>query len=187
MPPDAANGTTALLVIDLLDTFRHPGGDALLAGLRARIGGVTAALEAARVRGWPVVYVNDDRGAWDGDAPALVREAVERGRGGDLVACIAPRPGDRFLMKPGYSGFDHTPLAPLLEELGVTRVVLMGAATEMCVRDTAIDATRRGLEVAVVAGACVSQDEDDERLALRSMERLIGARVVERVEDLAAA
>jgi len=176
---------TALLVIDLIDTFDHPSGDELLEGVRRRIDGITGAISFARERGWPVVYVNDDRGAWDGDAPALVREAVERGRGGDLVARLAPVPGDRFVMKPGYSGFDHTPLAPLLEQLGVTRVVLTGAATEMCVRDTAIDATRRGLEVAVVASACVGTDADDERLALRAMERLIRARVVERVADLA--
>ena len=176
----------ALLVIDLIDTFRHPGGDALLRSFGERIDAIAATIAGARARGWPVVYVNDNRGAWDGDAPALVREAVAAQPAGPLVARIAPCPGDRFVVKPGYSGFDHTPLGPLLRELEVTRVVLAGAATEMCVRDTAIDATRRGFEVVVDAGACITVDPDAERLALAAMERLIKARVVRGLEAVAA-
>lgn len=174
----------ALLVIDLVDTFRHPGGDRLLVTFRDRIDGIRHTVDGARRRGWPLVYVNDNRGAWDGDAPGLVSEAVQDGRAGELVARIAPRPGDSFVVKPGYSGFDHTPLAPLLRDLGVDRVVLIGAATEMCVRDTAIDAGREGFDVAVVSSACVCQDPADEHLALETMRRLIKAEVVERLEDL---
>jgi nicotinamidase-related amidase len=175
---------TALLVIDVIDTFRHEGGERLLTSLRARIDGLERTIDGARERGWPVVYVNDNRGAWDGDAPALIREAVEEGLGGPLVARLAPRPGDRFVVKPAYSGFEATPLRVVLDALGARRVALMGAATEMCVRDTAIDATRHGLETAVVAEGCITQDPELERLALEAMARLVGARVVREVAEL---
>lgn len=175
---------SALVVIDVIDTFRHPGGDELLACLERRADRLEAAIRDARARDMPVIYVNDNRGRWDGDAPALVREAVREGRAGSIVARIAPAEGDRFVLKPSYSGFEHTPLAPLLRSLDVERVVLMGAATEMCVRDTAIDATRQGFSTAVLRDACLTTDPELERIALESLARLVDADVV---EGLAAA
>lgn len=55
--------------------------------------------------------------------------------------------------KDAYSGFDGTDLAKLLHERGVKRVVVCGLATEYCVRATALDALKEGLEVIVVQDA----------------------------------
>lgn len=184
---DEAPARAALLVVDVLNTFRHADGERLLASLEERVDGLERALGDARARALPVIYLNDNWGRWDGDAPALVRDAVERGLGGPLVARLAPRSGDRFVLKPGYSGFDHTPLGPLLESLAVERVAIMGAATEMCVRDTAIDASRAGLATAVVRDACVTTDSALERLALESLERLAGVRLAEGLAEALAA
>lgn len=112
-----------------LQRFDHEDGDALLASVRDRLPGLRAALDRARAAGTPVVYVNDLDGHWDSDAPALVREALE-GPGGDALAELAPREGDRVLLKPPSSIFDHTPLDILLRELEVERLLLAGAATE---------------------------------------------------------
>jgi nicotinamidase-related amidase len=90
----------ALLLVDVVNDFRHEDGERLLASFRERHGGLAAALDAARAANVPVVYANDNHGIWDGDAPGLVRRAVEEGLGGDLVAAIAPREGDRFVVKP---------------------------------------------------------------------------------------
>jgi nicotinamidase-related amidase len=185
--PDDAPVPAALLVVDVLNTFRHEDGDRLLASLEERAPGLERAIADARARGLPVIYVNDNWGRWDGDAPALVRDAVEHGLGGPLVARLAPQPGDRFVVKPGYSGFDHTPLGPLLDSLGVAHVAIIGAATEMCVRDTAIDASRRGLGTAVLRDGCVTTDPSLERLALESLERLARVRVVDGLAEALAA
>jgi nicotinamidase-related amidase len=83
-----------------------------------------AALEDARARELPVVYANDNRGVWDGDAARLVRQATEEGIGGELVAAIAPQGGDRFVVKPRYSAFDHTPLELILHDLEIERILL---------------------------------------------------------------
>ena len=91
------------------------------------------------------------------------------------VKAIAPRDGDRFVVKPRYSAFDHTPLELLLRELGVERVLLAGTATEMCVIQTAIDAREEGFKVTILAEACASADEQMERLALEYAERIVGA------------
>ncbi len=132
------------------------------------------ALEDARSGGDPVVYANDSYGVWDGDAPRLVREAVG-GKGAALVAPVAPREGDRFVVKPRYSAFDHTPLEIILRELEVERILLAGAATEMCVIQTAIDAKEEGFKVTILADACATADEGIEQLAFEYAEKVVGA------------
>lgn len=166
----------ALLVIDVLDTFDHDDAEALLASFRARGEGMAGAIEAARQAGLPVIYVNDDRDRWDGDAPALAREAAD-GPGGDVLRKLLPRPGDHVLLKHRYSAFDHTALDLLLESKGTERVVVVGAATEGCVVQTALDAREHGLKATIVAEACATADEELEETALRYARDVGGIRV----------
>lgn len=167
----------ALLLVDVISDFRHEDGEALLVSFRERHGGLVTALARARADGVPVVYANDNRGVWDGDVNRLVCDAVEHGRGGDLVRAIAPRAGDRFVIKPRYSAFDHTPLVLLLRELEVERVLLAGTATEMCVVQTAIDAREEGFKVSILVDACATTAPELERLALEYAETIVGARL----------
>ena len=164
----------ALLLVDVIQDFDHEDGDALLESFRARHAAIVAALEDARARGIPVIYANDNRGVWDGDVDGLVLEAVH-GPGGELIEPIAPRDGDRFVVKPRYSAFDHTPLDLILRELETERILLAGAATEMCVVQTAIDAKEEGLKVTILADACATTDERMERLAFEYAEKIVGA------------
>ena len=168
--------TRALLLVDVVQTFEHDDGDALLASFRARHGGFVRALRESRDAGVPVVYANDDFGRWSGDASQLVRSAVE-GKGGDLVRGLAPQEHDRFVLKPRYSAFKHSPLDLLLRELGIELILLAGTATEMCIVQTAIDARDLGYKVTVLADACASVDERLERLALEYLEAVVGVRV----------
>jgi len=47
----------------------------------------------------------------------------------------------------GYSGFERTELEKVLRSYGVQRLVVVGLATDYCVRATAVDALRLGFEV----------------------------------------
>jgi nicotinamidase-related amidase len=164
----------ALLVLDVINDFEHDDGDRLLASLRDRAPALEAALAHARRSELDVIYVNDAAGRWDGERSVHVARALD-GRGGDVVGRVAPEPGDRFLFKGTYSAFDRTPLARLLDELGVTRVVLAGAATEMCVAQTAITAREIGLQVTVLRDACAAVDPGNERIALAYLEHVTGS------------
>jgi nicotinamidase-related amidase len=166
----------ALLVVDVLNDFEHEDGDTLLDSFRERAPRMREALERARGAGVPVVYVNDDRAHWDGDGPRLVHEALA-GRGGDVIALLAPQEGDRMLLKHRYSAFDHTALDLLLPSLQVERLVLIGAATEGCVVQTAIDAREHGLKATILAGACATTDAALEETALRYAADVGGVRV----------
>jgi nicotinamidase-related amidase len=166
----------ALLVIDVLDTFEHDDAEALLASFRDRGAAMTRAIESAREAGVPVIYVNDDRDRWDSDAPALAREAAE-GPGGDVLRDLLPQTGDHVLLKHRYSAFDHTPLDLLLESKETERVVVVGAATEGCVVQTALDAREHGLKATILADACATTDEELEETALRYARDVGGIRI----------
>ena len=163
-------------MIDVFDEFDHESGPSLLASFRERGARMAAAIAAARDEGVPVVYVNDDRDRWDGDAPALARDAAD-GPGGDVIRPLLPRNGDHVLLKHRYSAFDHTALELLLEGRSVQRVLVIGAATEGCVVQTALDAREHGLKATILADACATTDAGLEELALRYAENVGGIRV----------
>jgi nicotinamidase-related amidase len=162
-----------LLIVDVLNDFEHEDGDKLLESFRQRQPALIEALSRARDDGVPIIYANDNYGVWDGDARAQV-ERARAGKGGDLIDDIAPREGDRFVVKPRYSAFDHTPLELILRELEIERILLAGTATEMCVTQTAILAREEGFKVTVLADACACIDERNERTALDYLERVVG-------------
>lgn len=168
----------ALLLVDVINDFRHEDGDALLRSFRERHARLAREIEEAR-GSIPVIYANDDWGRWDGNAPGLVESAVGEGPGGELVSAIRPREGDRVILKPRYSAFDSTPLEILLRELEVERILLAGMATERCVTQTAIGARELGYKVTVLAAACACVDERHEAVALAYLRDIVGAFVVE--------
>jgi nicotinamidase-related amidase len=87
------------------------------------------------------------------------------------------------LLKHRYSGFDHTALELLLEAESAERVLILGAATEGCVVQTALDAREHGLKATILADACATTDEELELTALRYAEDVGGIHV----EHVAAA
>jgi nicotinamidase-related amidase len=177
----------ALLAIDLINLFDHDDADALLNSFQQRLAEMEAALTGARNAAIPVVFANDTLGRWDGDAPGLVQHAIAEGRGGDLVSALAPTSDDRFVFKARYSAFDHTPLHLLLKELRVRRLLLLGAATEGCVVQTGIDGREHGYQVTILRGACATNNEELERIALAYAEQVGGIRIAEGLADALAA
>jgi nicotinamidase/pyrazinamidase len=121
---------------------------------------------------WPEHCVQYSWGAQLHPNLRVAGEVVRKGQGGE----------------DGYSGFTvrdpvtgeeaATPLEGLLWRRGVGRVVVVGLATDYCVKETALDAVRLGLDT-VVLGELVRavdlQPGDGER-ALEAI-RATGARV----------
>jgi nicotinamidase-related amidase len=178
---DAAESVTeALVVLDVITTFEHDDGDRLLESMRGSVPPLVRALARARGR-MAVIYVNDAAGRWDGDAPGHIERALA-GKGGDILRDVMPRSGDLVLFKPNYSAFDGTTLAHLLDESGVNRVVLAGAATEMCVAQTGIAARASGYQVTVLRDACATVDKENERISLAYLEHVTGS-VVRDADD----
>ncbi len=79
-------------------------------------------------------------------------------------------------------GTTPTGLSGLLRELGVSRVVLAGLATDFCVSFSALDARRLGFEVSVALDACRAIDLDGSLAAAREAWRAAGVEVLEAAE-----
>jgi nicotinamidase/pyrazinamidase len=73
----------------------------------------------------------------------------------------------------GYSGFEDTELGDLLRERGIDKVTIVGLALDVCVKNTALDATRMGFDTTVdTSGSrAVDVEPGDGERAVEEMRR----------------
>ncbi|MFB7861602.1 isochorismatase family cysteine hydrolase [Streptomyces sp. NPDC056069] len=174
---------TALIVIDMLNTYAHEDAEALVPSVREALPAITTLLENARASASPVVYVNDNFGEWRSHHGEILRAALA-GRHADLVEPVAPDDESLFVVKARHSIFFETPLAYLLNQLGTERLVLCGQVTEQCVLYSALDAHIRHFDVVVAQDAVAHIDAELAAAALRMMHTNMSA-VISPVNDIA--
>lgn len=167
---------TALLVIDMINTYDHKDADLLLPSARTVVPVVTDLLRRARDRSVPVIYVNDNFGEWRSHHGELLEEALN-GPHGSLVDPLKPDGDSLFVLKARHSVFFETPLEYLLRQQNIDQLVLTGQVTEQCVLYSALDAHIRHFEVIIPEDAVAHIHEDLAQAALQMMERNMGARV----------
>jgi len=179
---------TALIVVDMQNDFADPAGSLSVAGGDEILPAVNASISAARNAGALVVYTQDwhpastphfekDGGIWPVHCVAdtwgadfhpeldIEGDIVRKGTGGE----------------DGYSGFSvrdpqtgfqaATRLDGLLHDRNITTVVIVGLATDYCVKETALDGVRLGYQVTVLTDQVRAVDltEGDGEKALRAL------------------
>ncbi len=182
------DASTALVVVDVQNDFADPAGGLSVQGGEEVVPVVNEEVAAATAAGATVVYTQDWHpestphfakdggtwpvhclgGSWGAELHPALRvqgESVRKGVGGE----------------DGYSGFtvrdpvtgeeSPTPLADLLRSRGVERVVVIGIATDYCVKETALDAARLGFATTVLRDAvrAVDLEPGDGERALTEM------------------
>jgi nicotinamidase-related amidase len=167
---------TALVVIDMLNTYDFEDGDRLARSAASTIPNIRTLLDRAADEDVPVIYVNDNYGDWNSSADELVRHGLD-GRRPDLIEPIRPPEDASFVIKARHSIFFGTPLEYLLGERGIDRLVMAGQVTEQCILYSALDAYVRQLQVAVPADSVAHIHEDLAGAALKMMERNMSADV----------
>jgi nicotinamidase-related amidase len=148
--PNPAVAGTALLVIDIQNFYFEKGLVPLTgpveAADRARV-----ALVAARLRRVPVIHVRH--------VPKSV--AVVDGEPVDaqyrIRPEVAPLADEPVISKQFANSFRETPLLAELQKRGITRVVIAGMQTHMCVEAASRAATDLGFEVLVLHDACATR------------------------------
>lgn len=177
--PDVERGSsqTALLIIDMINGLDFPGADRLAPPALAAAERIDELRRDARNSGVPIIFVNDNYEQWHADHRQLVERC--RNRGDDarkLIERLHPGDGDLFIIKPQFSGFYATNLPVLLPRLGVSRLVLTGVATDICVLFTAADAHMRDYDLWVPCNAVASSADEHGRWALETMQKSMNAR-----------
>ena len=180
----------ALIVVDVQNDFTDPAGSLSVAGGDAIVPAVSREAQAANEAGAVVVATQDwhpestphfakDGGPWPVHCVAGTWGAELHP---DLVLPDeTPRIRKGANGEDGYSGFTMrdpvsgqtiaTELEALLRDAGVDRVVVVGLASDYCVKATALDAVRLGFatEVLTDAIAAVNVLPDDGERALIEM------------------
>jgi nicotinamidase/pyrazinamidase len=179
---------TALVVVDVQNDFADPAGSLSVPDGEAVVDVVNAEAAAAQAAGavvvatqdwhppdtphfakdggtWPVHCVHDTWGAELHPRLRVAGERIRKGTGGE----------------DGYSGFTvadpetgvtaPTGLADLLHDRHVEKVVVVGLATDYCVKATALDAVRLGFATTVLTDGVrpVEVEPGDGRRALDEM------------------
>jgi nicotinamidase-related amidase len=176
--------TTAVLVIDMLNTYDHPDAEALAASVADVLDSVTQLISTARERDdVELIYVNDNRGDFSAGRDELVQSAMH-GERPDLVEPIVPDADATFLTKVRHSAFYATPLDYLLGRLETERIVLAGQVTEQCILYSALDGYIRHLEVVVPPNAVAHIFPEMGEAALQMMQRNMGADLIPAEECL---
>jgi nicotinamidase/pyrazinamidase len=189
----AYDDRTALIVVDVQNDFADPRGSLYVAGGEEVVPVANREIDRALNEGAVVAYTQDwhppdtphfekDGGIWPVHCvggtwgaelhPGLSvdGEVIRKGTGGE----------------DGYSGFTvrdpqsgevkDTRLGGLLHARDVEKVVVLGIATDYCVKETALDAARKGFSTVVLTEgirAANIQVGDDER-ALEEIRRAGG-------------
>ncbi len=173
--------TKALIVIDMQNDFcpggalAVPEGDALVAGINARMGDFEAVV---LTQDWHPAGHASFASSHPGAKPMDVMEmpygpqvlwpdhCVQGSPGAQLHDDLNTERGDMILRKgynpalDSYSAFfenDHltpTGLHGYLQTRGITSITLVGLALDFCVNFSAVDAARLGYEVRVEAALC---------------------------------
>lgn len=179
---------TALLVVDLQNDFAHPSGSLSVKGGEDVVRKANEHIQAALRAGALVAYTQD----WHPESTPH----FEKDGGTWPVHCVADSWGadfhDELLVdgpvvkkgadgRDGYSGFSvrdpqsgetgETQLAAILRERGINKVYVCGLATDYCVVETALDATRLGYETSLLQDttAGVNLQEGDTERAIERM------------------
>jgi nicotinamidase/pyrazinamidase len=181
---------TALFVVDVQNDFADRSGSLFVRGAPEILPVVNGEIGRARSEGALVVYSQDwhpastphfqkDGGVWPVHCvadtwgadfhPGLEvldgAEVLRKGTAGEDGYSV-------FTVRDPQTGSEHaTALERILRDQAIERVVIVGLATDYCVKDTALDARRLGFVTTVRADAVAAVDlqPDDGERALEAM------------------
>ncbi|WP_419913820.1 cysteine hydrolase family protein [Hoeflea sp.] len=169
---------SALIVIDMQNSFLHPDGENYYPEAPAVVANVKRLIEAAAGSDVAIVHAADRHREEfeDFEQKRLPRHCVSGGFDAAYFDGFGPagRRHEIEIVKRRFSAFFATELALFLNEQAIERVVLCGVKTNCCVRATAQDAFANGFEVCVVSDATNSNREHLARASLEDIERYMG-------------
>lgn len=169
----------ALVVIDVQNGFVSKGGSYDLLGMdtsnyRQVIPRIKELIDLCRENSIPVFYTQAVRESSGIDLLTRTHKILPKSReerimkkpicvrgtwDADIVAEVAPRPGDHVVIKRRDSAFHDTEIKVWLSSLGIDTLIFSGIDTSICVETSLRDAFNLGYDVVLIADATISSNK----------------------------
>lgn len=163
------NTKTVLLVIDCQKYFFDPASPAYLPASKRILPRVNKLIALAKDQDWPVVFTIHGPSYSPGNLMLAKWHHLPKGRQCELWQDIHIPAQSKVLHKQHYSAFIGTRLEEFLKKRGISRLVLCGAMTHLCVDTTARHAFMLGFQPVLVRDACCSKSPALHRAALLAL------------------
>jgi len=160
---------TAMIVVDVQRDF-CAGGALAASNTPSLLAPLQDCIDSARRSGVTLIFTQDwhpaNHNSFQPNGGKWPVHCVAETPGAELMTPLSAAGGDIVIHKgtsidgEGYSAFDSTQLEARLRELKIGRVSVAGIATEYCVRATALDANRSGLETILLTDLIRAVDEN---------------------------
>lgn len=180
---------TALVAIDMQNTFCEPGSPAEVPLSRSIVPGINALTQRLREIGVPIFWVlhanthAEGRSDWELFFNHVVADQVRQ----RTIESLAPgrqtvwkeldtAPSDITLIKNRYSALipGSSTLERVLRNLGIDTVLIAGTKTNICCEATARDAMMMDFKVVMVSDCCAALSDDEHRSALENIIQQFG-------------
>jgi ureidoacrylate peracid hydrolase len=181
---------TALLVVDMQNTFCMPGAPGEVPLAREIVPSINRLAARLRTMGVPIVWVvhaNNTSGGrtdWEVFFNHVVRNADVRRR---MAESLSParqevwkdlerRPEDPIVVKNRYSALAHgaSTLERLLRNLGIDTVLVAGTKTNVCCDSTARDAMMLDFKSVLLSDCCAALSDDEHLASLETFIQQFG-------------
>jgi nicotinamidase-related amidase len=141
---------SALLLIDIQNDY-FPGGAMALAGAVEAGNRAKSLLAAFRAKSLPVIHIQHI--STRPDATFFLPGS----KGAEINDCVAPGDGETLFQKHFPNSFRDTPLLDHLRSRQITRLVIAGMMTHMCIDTTTRAAADLGFSCALAHDACATR------------------------------
>lgn len=182
---------TALVVIDMQNTFCAPEAPAEVPGARSIVGNINRLAEGLRVKGGRVIWCthantgsgleSDWRCFFDNfvadDVRARTIESLSPGGPGQQIwPDLDVRETDLKIFKNRYSALipGSSPLERILRSLGIDTVLIAGTKTNVCCESTARDAMMLDFNVVMMSDATAALSDEEHRATLETFIQQFG-------------
>lgn len=141
----------AIVVVDLQNEYLSTGKLPLI-GIELALANAARIISSARSKSELLIHVRHEFAM--PDAPVFVPGSD----GVQIIPAVAPIAGEPVILKNYPNSFRGTGLKQILDEHGITELVVIGAMSHMCVEATARAAADFGYPVSVVHDACATMN-----------------------------
>lgn len=181
---------TALVVIDMQNTFCQPGAPAEVPVSRTIVPAINRLAHGLRAFGVPIYWVlhanthREGRSDWELFFNYIVKDPEVRRR---TIESLAPgkqavwqeletAPGDVTIIKNRYSALAHgsSTLERVLRNQGIDTILIAGTKTDVCCESTGRDAMMLDFKVVMVSDCCGALSDEEHRDALETFIQQFG-------------